>query len=88
MDPMGVRYRYGRIGKTNTSPPVSRNIAFPRDLLLDFHYGSPPYFSFSLSLSVPLTLRSHALIRIVFFVRTIPVVVERGIVSFRDRDYR
>lgn len=87
MDPMGVRYRYGRIGKTNTSPPVSRNIAFPRDLLLDFHYGSPRIF-LSLSLSVPLTLRSHALIRIVFFVRTIPVVVERDIVSFRDRDYR
>lgn len=61
MDPMGVRYRYGRIGKTNTSPPVSRNIAFPRDLLLDFHYGSPPYFSFSLSLcpSYATLARSH-----------------------------
>lgn len=50
-----IPWVYGIGIADESSPPVSRNIAFPRDLLLDFHYGSPP------SLSLSLTLRSHAL---------------------------
>lgn len=74
-----IPWVYGIGIADESSPPVSRNIAFPRDLLLDFHYGSPPPLSLSLS------RYARTLSRIVFFVRTIPVVVVVGVV---EREYR
>lgn len=66
-------YGIGSNESPTNPPPVSRNIAFPRDPLLDFHY-----------LSLSLLRYARTLWRIVFFVRTILVVV----VVERDWEYR
>lgn len=69
---MGIRYRFERISNESSS------------CLQEYCISARSSVRFPLSLSLSLTLRSHALASIVFFVRTILVVV----VVERDWEYR